>query len=146
MFVTLRTVHQCDAEYIVECMQIHLQQETIAHRTNLWLEDDGISDAAIDIFHGFLCETPCHLHCIHSTCGAYHHDKPVVYWKLYKAIDPSKSSAFPDFKAMNALSGLPTCVDTGWTVSSQSAVDQQSISSQSAFSQQLVSTQQSICS
>jgi hypothetical protein len=58
----------------------------------------------------------CHAICIHSICGAYHHDKPIVYWKLYKSIDPSKSSAFPDFKAMNVLSGLPFCFDIGQTL------------------------------
>ena len=52
-----------DAEYIVECLLVLLRQERIAaERGGLYLDHDGISDAAIDVFAGFLRETPCLLH------------------------------------------------------------------------------------
>jgi hypothetical protein len=46
-----------DAEYIVECMR--MQQVRIAQKTVLCLQDDHLSDEAIDVFFGFLRETPC---------------------------------------------------------------------------------------
>jgi hypothetical protein len=60
------TVHQRDDEYIVECLRVLLQQERIAQRTTLSLENGDISDAAINIFAGFLRETtpPCRLRCL----------------------------------------------------------------------------------
>jgi hypothetical protein len=56
------TVHYRDAQYIVECMRILLQQERIAQKSILYLLNDGISDEAIDVFVGFLRDTPCQLH------------------------------------------------------------------------------------
>jgi hypothetical protein len=52
------------AQYIVECHQVLLQQERIAQRMMLNVENvDDISDKAIDIYTSFLRETtpPCRL-------------------------------------------------------------------------------------
>jgi hypothetical protein len=58
-------VSQRDAEYIVQCLQQVLQQhESNAEKTQLSLDNDGISDQAIDVFCGFLHESsspPCRL-------------------------------------------------------------------------------------
>jgi hypothetical protein len=49
------TVHQRDAEYIVECMRI-LQHTEI---NSLLFSDGNISDEAVDVFGGFLRQTLC---------------------------------------------------------------------------------------
>jgi hypothetical protein len=56
-------VRQRDAAYIVECLQVLLHtHEGIAQSAILSLDDDEISDEAIDIFCGYpLRHTPCHL-------------------------------------------------------------------------------------
>jgi hypothetical protein len=59
-------VLQRDAEYIVECLRVLLQQEWIAKRSglsllNLYTPYGGISDGAIDVFCGFLRATTCRL-------------------------------------------------------------------------------------
>ena len=54
-------VNQLDAEYIVECMRILLQDETIPERAQLAFNSGGISDGAIGVFGRFLRETTCHL-------------------------------------------------------------------------------------
>jgi hypothetical protein len=70
--LTLRihmAVSRRDAFYVVECLRILLQQAIIAQTMLLWLQNDDISDEAIDVFAGFLRETtpPCHLPChLHS--------------------------------------------------------------------------------
>jgi hypothetical protein len=59
---------QRDAEYIVECLRLLLRQEAIAQRRfALSLDDNGISDSAIDVFGDFLRETTmqCHLRFLH---------------------------------------------------------------------------------
>jgi hypothetical protein len=52
------TVHTRDAEYIVESLRVLLQGDKgMAERGWLYLDHDGISDAAIDVFARFLRET-----------------------------------------------------------------------------------------
>jgi hypothetical protein len=63
-------VLQRDAEYIVECLRVLLQQERIAERGIFALcsncgVDGTISDGAIDIFAGFLREMPCQLQALY---------------------------------------------------------------------------------
>jgi hypothetical protein len=53
-------IYHRDAEYIVECMCMLLQDETFARRMVLLLDNDGFSDAAIAVFCGFLRLTTCH--------------------------------------------------------------------------------------
>jgi hypothetical protein len=58
------TVHQRDAEYIVECLRIGIlqqEQSIIAQATRLSLDYDEISDGGIDVFGDFLRDTSCHL-------------------------------------------------------------------------------------
>jgi hypothetical protein len=58
-------VNHRDAEYSVECLQVLLQQERIAQRTTLSLSSDNISYEAVEVFGGFLRETPCRLQATH---------------------------------------------------------------------------------
>jgi hypothetical protein len=57
-------VSQRDAEYIVECLRILLQEERIAQTMVLSLNFDEISDQAIDVFARFFRESHCHLHAL----------------------------------------------------------------------------------
>jgi hypothetical protein len=55
-------VSQRDTEYIVECMRILLQDETIVQRALLAFNSGEISDEAIGVFgRFFLRETTCQL-------------------------------------------------------------------------------------
>jgi hypothetical protein len=86
------TANPRDAEYMVECLRMILQEESGAERLTLCLESDGISGAAaIDIVRGFLHETTtpsCLLQSL-SLCGLCRLGKCADYWQICAPTDPS---------------------------------------------------------
>jgi hypothetical protein len=101
-------VSQCDAEYIVECMRILLQDETIVQRALLAFNSGEISDEAIGVFDRFFCAKR-HVNCHHSARRKCHRNKFAGCWKLYAKTRRSMCSASANFNIMNEIFGLPTC-------------------------------------
>jgi hypothetical protein len=58
-------IHQRDAEYIVECLEVLLRQQRIIERNDLSLCNEKFSHDAIDVFCRFLRKTECLLHSLY---------------------------------------------------------------------------------
>jgi hypothetical protein len=81
-------VEQRDAQFTVECLQLLLQQERIAERATFCLYNHHISDAAMDVFCGFLRETsPCHL----QSLGLASNLLPRQFRRLLEALHTNRS-------------------------------------------------------
>lgn len=82
-------VNRRGAEYIVECLGVHLQEQHISEATALAFSRDEISDEAIDVFGGFLRETttPCQ-HLVHLYMA---HLPPLQFRRLLAALRSNTS-------------------------------------------------------